>query len=106
AVGREADLLSAAERLGRYIANQITGQRNARTNELAAGHREAKQPRADARFLPRVPVANEQLVKCPARTGFRFRWQSRAIEVGAAKVAIRPDHDAIAARRHLEPADV
>ena len=45
AVGRESDLLAAAERLGRRVADQAAGQRHAGAGQLAAGDREGEQAR-------------------------------------------------------------
>src|SRR5690349_7614814 len=51
-------------------------------------------------------MADEELVVGTARTDPLFLGQSRAVEAGAAKVAVSPDKDAVARRRKPEAADV
>ena len=72
AVGRESDLLAAAERLRGRVADELAFDRNAGPAELPARDREAEQARTHARLGPRIPVADEQLVVGAARAGLRL----------------------------------
>ena len=67
AVGRNVDFLAAAERLGRRVADQRAGHRDAGAGYPAAFDREGEDAAADAGLGPGVPVANEQLVIDAAR---------------------------------------
>ena len=105
AVGGNVDLFASAEWLGRGVADEAAGDPGF-LPEFSADDREAVEARFDAGLDPRVPVANEQLVIFPARSGRLGREAGRgAGEVGAVP-NVGPDQHAAAVGADLEARNV
>ena len=107
AVGRESDLLPAAERLGRRIADQPAGQRNATAASLPPTTGKAKQARPLARVRPTYPNGGRTAGRrcgpfpSPSWPASRRNRGRRSAGRGRPRRQLRsPD------RRNLEPADV